>query len=163
MSHSFSLEAILAIARNNAIGLDGKLPWHLSSELQLFKKITMHHALIMGRKTFDSLPGILSHREHIIISTTMNQIPGIYLAQSIEHALTIAEHLKCEKVFVIGGKNIFDALIPQCTAIHVSRIMGDFEADLFYDINLSGYSISQSHSFRDAETGIDILYQKYLI
>ena len=56
MSHSFSLEAILAIARNNAIGLDGKLPWHLPVELKLFKEVTMHHALIMGRKTFESLP-----------------------------------------------------------------------------------------------------------
>lgn len=163
MSHSFSLEAILAIARNNAIGLDGKLPWHLSTELQLFKSITMHHALIMGRRTFESLPGILPNREHIIITQSMKPMHGVHNAISVEHALSIAESLAPQKVFAIGGKRIFDELIPHCNAIHVSRIMGDFEADLFYDINLSGYTISQSHSFHDAETGIDILYQKYLI
>lgn len=163
MSHSFSLEAILAIDRNNAIGLHGKLPWHLPSELKLFKEITMHHALIMGRTTFESLPGLLPNREHIIISNTMQMIPGIHIASSVEHALSIAEELVQEKVFVIGGKGIFDALIPRCNAIHVSRIMGEFKADIFYDLNLAKHTIEQSYSLRDAETGIDILYQKYII
>ena len=94
MSHSFSLEAILAIARNNAIGLDGKLPWHLSTELQLFKSITMHHALIMGRRTFESLPGILPNREHIIITQSLNSILGVHIATSVNHALSIAESVE---------------------------------------------------------------------
>ena len=163
MSYPFSLEAIFAIAQNDAIGLKGSLPWHLRTELQLFKSITMHHALIMGRRTFDSLPGHLPHREHIVISSSMKEMQGIHIARSIAEALSIAEHLHREKVFVIGGKTIFEALIPHCTCIHVSRIMGEFEADLFYDINLSGKMIQQSHSLRDKETGIDILYQKILI
>lgn len=163
MSHSFSLEAILAIARNNAIGLDGKLPWHLSTELQLFKSITMHHALIMGRRTFESLPGILPNREHIIITQSMNSILGVHIATSVNHALSIAESLAPQKVFVIGGKRIFDELIPQCNAIHVSRIMREFNADTFYDFNFQGYTIEQSHSLRDDETGTDILYQKLII
>ena len=163
MSHSFSLEAILAIARNNAIGLDGKLPWHLSTELQLFKSITMHHALIMGRRTFESLPGILPNREHIIITQSLNSILGVHIATSVNHALSIAESLAPQKVFVIGGKRIFDELIPQCNAIHVSRIMRAFNADTFYDFNFQGYTIEQSHSLRDDETGTDILYQKLII
>lgn len=163
MSHSFSLEAILAIARNNAIGLDGKLPWHLSTELQLFKSITMHHALIMGRRTFESLPGILPNREHIIITQSLNSILGVHIATSVNHALSIAESLAPQKVFVIGGKRIFDELIPQCNAIHVSRIMREFNADTFYDVNFQGYTIEQSHSLRDDETGTDILYQKLII
>lgn len=163
MSHSFSLEAILAIARNNAIGLDGKLPWHLSTELQLFKSITMHHALIMGRRTFESLPGILPNREHIIITQSLNSILGVHIATSVNHALSIAESLAPQKVFVIGGKRIFDELIPQCNAIHVSRIMREFNADTFYDVNFQGYTIEQSHSLRDVETGTDILYQKLII
>ena len=163
MSHSFSLEAILAIARNNAIGLDGKLPWHLSTELQLFKSITMHHALIMGRRTFESLPGILPNREHIIITQSLNSILGVHIATSVNHALSIAESLAPQKVFVIGGKRIFDELIPQCNAIHVSRIMREFNADTFYDFNFQGYTIEQSHSLRDDETGTDILYQKLII
>lgn len=163
MSHSFSLEAILALDRNNAIGLNGKLPWHLPSELKLFKEITMQHALIMGRRTFESLPGILPNREHIIISNSMQSMPGIHLASSVNQALCKAEELVKEKVFVIGGKRIFDALIPHCSVIHMSRIMGEYEADTFYELMLHGYSIVQSHSIRDAETGIDILYQKYII
>lgn len=163
MSQTFSLEAILAISLNNAIGLNGKLPWNLPIELKLFKEITMHHALIMGRKTFESLPGPLPNREHIIISNTMHQIPGIHLVSSVEHALSLAEKLAKEKVFVIGGKRMFDALISKCSAIHVSRIMRDFEGDTFYDVNVRGYSIEKSHSLRDVEQGIDILYQKYII
>lgn len=163
MSHSFSLEAILAIARNNAIGLDGKLPWHLPIELKLFKEVTMHHVLIMGRKTYESLPGILPNREHIIISQSLNSIHGVHNAISVEHALSIAESLAPQKVFVIGGKRIFDELIPQCNAIHVSRIMREFNADTFYDFNFQGYTIDKSHSLRDVETGTDILYQKLII
>ncbi len=163
MSHSFSLEAILAIDRNNAIGLHGKLPWHLPSELKLFKEITMNHALIMGRTTFESLPGPLPNREHIIISNTMHQIPGMHLASSVEHALSLAKELTKEKVFVIGGKGVFDALIPRCNVIHVSRIMGEFKADTFYELKLTEHTIEQSYSLRDAEAGTDILYQKYII
>jgi dihydrofolate reductase len=163
MSYSFSLEAILAIAQNNAIGLDGKLPWHLPIELKLFQEVTMHHTLIMGRKTYESLPGILPNREHIIISQSLNSIQGVHIASSVNHALSIAESLTPQKVFVIGGKRIFDELIPQCNAIHVSRIMREFNADTFYDINIQGYTIEQSHSLRDVETGIDILYQKMII
>jgi len=163
MSHSFSLEAILAIARNNAIGLDGKLPWHLPVELKLFKEITMHHALIMGRKTYESLPGILPNREHIIISQSLNSIHGVHIATSVNHALLIAESLAPQKVFVIGGKRIFDELIPHCNAIHVSRIMREFNADTYYDFNFQGYTIDQSHSLHDVETGTDILYQKLII
>ena len=163
MSYSFSLEAILAIAQNNAIGLDGKLPWHLPVELKLFKEITMHHVLIMGRKTYESLPGILPNREHIIISQSLNSLQGVHIASSVGHALSIAESLAPKKVFVIGGKCIFDELIPQCNAIHVSRIMREFNADTFYDINIQGYTIEQSHSLRDVETGTEILYQKMII
>jgi dihydrofolate reductase len=163
MSYSFSLEAILAIAQNNSIGLDGKLPWHLPIELKLFKEVTMHHPLIMGRKTYESLPGILPNREHIIISQSLNSIHGVHIASSVNHALSIAESLSPQKVFVIGGKRIFDELIPQCNAIHVSRIMREFKADTFYDFNIQGYTIEQSHSLRDVENGIDILYQKMII
>jgi dihydrofolate reductase len=81
----------------------------------------------------------------------------------VEHALSIAESLAPQKVFVIGGKRIFDELIPQCNAIHVSRIMREFNADTFYDFNFQGYTIDQSHSLRDVETGTDILYQKLII
>jgi dihydrofolate reductase len=81
----------------------------------------------------------------------------------VNHALSIAESLTPQKVFVIGGKRIFDELIPQCNAIHVSRIMREFKADTFYDFNIQGYTIEQSHSLRDVETGIDILYQKMII
>ncbi len=91
MSYSFSLEAILAIAQNNAIGLDGKLPWHLPIELKLFKEVTIHHTLIMGRKTYESLPGILPNREHIIISQSLNSIQGVHIASSVNQALSIAE------------------------------------------------------------------------
>ena len=123
----------------------------------------MNHALIMGRTTFESLSRILPNREHIIISNTMHQIPGIHLASTVEHALSIAEALAKDKVFVIGGKRIFDALIPKCNVIHVSRIMGEFKADTFYELKLTEQTIEKSYSLRDAEAGTDILYQKYII
>ena len=98
-----------------------------------------------------------------IISQSLNSIHGVHIAISVDHALSIAESLAPQKVFVIGGKRIFDELIPQCNAIHVSRIMKEFHADTFYDLNIQGYTIEQSRSLRDIETATDILYQKLSI
>jgi dihydrofolate reductase len=163
MSQTFSLEAILAIAMNNAIGLQGKLPWHLPSELNLFKEITSGHTLIMGRRTFESLPGILPNREHIVISQSMKALPGIHNASSTDHALSIAGQLSSQKVFVIGGGQVFDALLSKCSVLHVSRIMLEPDADTLYTIDLRGFRIDASHTMRDARQGIDILYQRYTI
>lgn len=161
MAHTFSLEAILALGLNNAMGKDGHLPWHLPQELQLFKSITLGYPLIMGKHTFLSLPTVLPGREHIILSTTMNQQPGIHVARTIDEALELARTLHSEKAFIIGGRNLFDAMLPLCSTVHISRVMMNPEADVYYAFESTGYKISASHTLREEQQGIDILYQRY--
>ena len=161
MSYSFSLEAILAIGSNNAIGNKGTLPWHIPSELRLFKSITEGHALIMGKTTFASLPSTLSNRHHIVLSNTMHATDGVHIASSMSEALIKAEKLDVEKVFVIGGVSVFHDAIHECSVIHISRIMLTPEADTFYTFNPLHHRIDASLCFRDPSTQVDILYQRY--
>lgn len=161
MPYSFSLEAILAIGLNNAIGNKGTLPWHIPSELQLFKRITEGHALIMGKTTFASLPSLLSNRHHIVLTNSMPETDGVHIASSMSEALKKAESLNVEKVFLIGGVSVFHEAMNECAVIHVSRIMLAPEADTYFTFNPQHHRIDTSLCFRDPSTQVDILYQRY--
>ncbi|MBM4173042.1 MAG: dihydrofolate reductase [Ignavibacteria bacterium] len=161
MSYSFSLEAILAIGLNDAIGNRGTLPWHIPSELRLFKSITEGHTLIMGKNTFASLPSLLSNRHHIILSNTMPVTDGVHIVPSMSAALKKADELHSEKVLLIGGVSVFHEALHECSVIHVSRVMLAPEADTFYAFNPLHHRIDESVCFRDPSTHVDIIYQKY--
>ena len=161
MSLPFSFEAILAIGHNNAMGLNGELPWNLPSELALFKEYTEGHLLIMGRRTFESLPHILSNRHHIVISRNMSAIEGIDIVPSMDHAIKRASELSVNKVFLIGGVQIFEEAIHECSVIHLSRIMMSPKADTFYAFKPKNHHIVSSRCFRDPSTQTDIIYQRY--
>lgn len=161
MPRPFSLEAIIALGLNDAMGLNGGLPWHVPSELRLFKTITDGHVLIMGRKTFQSLPHLLPNRHHIVLSRTLPVQTGISITGSMKDALKLAEEYQSTKVFLIGGVEVFDEMIHECEFVHLSRIMTSPEADTFYQFNSEQFRISHSIAFRDSHTGMDILYQKY--
>lgn len=161
MSRTFSLEAILAIGLNNAMGMNGTLPWHLPSELHLFKQITEGHALIMGRRTFESLPHLLPNRHHIIISKTLSFKDGPTIVPTLDEALHIAHTLDVEKVFLIGGVNIFEEAIHTCSVIHLSRIMLSPNADIYFQFVPIYHRIAASLCFQDPSTKTDIIYQCY--
>src|SRR6476620_3453762 len=96
---------VVARARNGVIGRDGKLPWHLPADLKRFKALTMGTAMVMGRKTFESLPGLLPGRRHIVLTRdTKWSAPGAEIAHSPDAALKLANN---EPVSVIGGADVF--------------------------------------------------------
>jgi dihydrofolate reductase len=161
MSYSFSLEAILAIGLNDAIGNKGALPWHIPSELRLFKSITEGHTIIMGKNTFASLPSLLSNRHHIIISNSMPVTDGVHIVSSMSEALNKADELHSEKVFLIGGVSVFHEALHECSVIHVSRIMLTPEADTYFTFNPQHHRIDTSLCFRDPSTQVDVIYQRY--
>nr|AIA11989.1 Dihydrofolate reductase [uncultured bacterium] len=100
---------LVARARNGVIGRDGRLPWHISADLKRFKALTMGSAMVMGRKTFESLPGVLPGRRHIVLTRDPNWTAhGAETARSIPEALDLAGE---ERVSVIGGAEIF-AMVP---------------------------------------------------
>jgi dihydrofolate reductase len=118
---------IVARAQNDVIGRDGRLPWHLPADLKRFKALTMGSAMVMGRKTFDSLPGLLPGRRHIVVTRDRSwSAPGAEVAHSIDDALRLAGN---ERVSVIGGAELFAQFLPLADTIELTEVLADVEGD----------------------------------
>lgn len=123
---------IAAVDRNNGIGLNGGLPWHLPDDLRHFKDVTSGRILVMGRKTFESLPGILPDRFHIVLTRNRN-FRYEHKQVSVQHdSKLIMELAKFTDLFVIGGAEIFREFLPDAERIYLTVLEQDFKADVFF-------------------------------
>lgn len=123
-----SLTAIVAMSSNRVIGKDGTLPWHIPEDLKFFKKTTLGHPILMGRKTFESIGRPLPGRRNIVLSRTMAPREGVEVIGSIDE-LICADG---EKVFLIGGAQLFESLLPQCAGMFLTWIEQPYEGDVFF-------------------------------
>ena len=129
------ISAIVAIAHEGAIGVNGGLLCHMSADLKHFKEITMGHSIIMGRRTFESLPkGALPGRENIVITSNPDyEAPGAIVCNSVEDGL-LAATMHGEK-FIIGGASIYNAAINFVSTLHLTEIDASFpEADTSFPV-----------------------------
>ena len=118
---------VVARARNGVIGKDGKLPWHIPADLKHFKRVTAGTPMIMGRRTFESLPGLLPGRRHIVLTRDANWAAnGAEVARTIEDALALANG---ERTSVIGGAEIFALFEPLATSVELTEVSFDAEGD----------------------------------
>lgn len=118
---------VVARASNGVIGKDGGLPWHISADLKRFKALTMGSVLVMGRRTFESLPRLLPERRHIVITRDPNwRAEGVEVAHGAEQALVIAGD---EPVSVIGGADIFALFLPLADRIELTEVLAEIEGD----------------------------------
>src|SRR5690606_21247289 len=124
---------IVAVGRGGVIGRDGALPWHVPEDLKHFKASTMGHAMIMGRRTWDSIGRALPGRTSIVLSRGAPELPeGVHHAQDLDGALRIARALDPEPV-VIGGAAVYRAAMPLATRILLTEIDQDVEGgDVFF-------------------------------
>ena len=119
--------AIYARAANGVIGRDGTLPWHLPADLRRFKALTGGRAMIMGRKTFTSLPGLLPGRRHVVLTRDPAwAAPGAEIAHDPEAALALAGG----GAAVIGGAAVLAALLPYCACVELTEIHADYPGDV---------------------------------
>lgn len=128
-----TLSIIVAMAENRAIGRNGDLIWHNSRDLKQFKKITTGHTVIMGYKTYLSLPNhkALPKRRNIILSSRLDEAPeGFELADSINAALDMVKDE--EEVFIMGGGMVYEQFLPKADRLYLTRIDKAFEADTFF-------------------------------
>ena len=129
-----SLFLIYARAANGAIGKEGRLPWHLPADLKRFKALTMGAdrqglPMIMGRETFESLPGLLPGRRHIVLTRRERwDSTGAEVVRSVEEAMAKAGD---GDVAVIGGAAIFDVFMPIAAKVELTEIHRDFDGDVF--------------------------------
>jgi dihydrofolate reductase len=129
MNEAPPVTIVVARAANGAIGLDGGLPWRLPADLKHFKAVTMGSAMVMGRRTFDSLPGLLPGRRHIELTRDPAwRLDGAETARSAERALALAGG---EPVSVIGGAETIALFLPRAHAVELTEIHAEPEADTF--------------------------------
>ena len=120
---------VVARARDGTIAKDGDEPWKISEDLKRFKRLTMGMPMIMGRKTFDSLPGLLPGRRHIVLTRQKGwQGEGAEVAHSLEEALDLAGR---GDVSVIGGNDIFELFMPLATRLEITEIHEETGGDVF--------------------------------
>jgi len=120
---------IVARAQNGVIGRDGKLPWHLPADLKRFKALTMGSVMVMGRKTFDSLPRLLPGRRHIVLTRDRGwSAPGAEIAHDVDEALRLAGS---NPVSVIGGADIFALFLPLSDRVELTEVLADVPGDTF--------------------------------
>ncbi len=122
---------VAAVASNGVIGVDGKLPWHLPEDLKHFKKLTLGHPIIMGRRTWESLGKALPGRENIVVTTQAGyEAPGAAVAASLEAALALCAG---EPVaFVIGGQRLFADSLPLASGLVLTEIRRDYDGDTWF-------------------------------
>jgi len=125
------ISIIAAIAENNALGKDNQLIWHLPADLKRFKKVTLNHHIIMGRKTFESLGKPLPNRTSIIITRNKNyQVAGCIVVNSLEQALEAAK--SDPNPYILGGAEIYKQSIEIADELDLTFVHHKFEADAFF-------------------------------
>jgi dihydrofolate reductase len=126
-----SIYLVAAVASNGIIGVNGKLPWHLPEDLRRFKKLTLGHPVIMGRKTWESLGKALPGRRNIVVSSQPGYVAaGASVAGSLEAALALCAGEAV--VFVIGGYRLFLDALPIATGIDLTEIQREFDGDTYF-------------------------------
>jgi len=125
------ISIIVAMSENSVIGLKNQLPWHISEDLKNFKKTTLNHCVIMGRKTYDSIGKPLKDRRNIVISRSNSLlIDGVEVVDSLDKAISIVD--ESSEIFIIGGEQIYTISLPFATHLYVTKVNGYFKGDAFF-------------------------------
>lgn len=138
------LSIIVAKASNNVIGGNNDLLWRIPQDLKRFKEITTGHTIIMGRKTFESLPRVLPNRKHIVITRDKNFKVDSDMVHIVNDISSVLDKFKDsdEEAFVIGGGEIYKLLLPYCKKLYLTRVYKDFDGDtVFPNLNLDQWNI----------------------
>ncbi|MBR2125935.1 MAG: dihydrofolate reductase [Akkermansia sp.] len=128
---NITFTGVVAMAADRAIGLNNTMPWHLPGDLKLFKRLTMGHPILMGRKTWQSLGRPLPGRQNIVLTRdTAFVAPGA----TVIHDITDLQEMELQspEVMVIGGAQIYELMLPHMSALYVSEVQGEWPADTYF-------------------------------
>jgi dihydrofolate reductase len=156
------LSISVAVANNNIIGGNNQLLWNIPQDLKRFKKNTINKTIIMGRKTFESLPGILPQRMHIVLTkdtTYKIDSKNVLIVHSLDEILTSYYNSK-EEAFIIGGGQLYNSTIDYCNKIYLTKIYKDFNGDTYFPtISYSNWDIAYSSNIKtNPNDGLNFRY-----
>jgi dihydrofolate reductase len=160
-----NLSIIVAQAENRAIGLNGDMPWHLRGDLKRFKTLTMGHPVVMGRRTWESLPKRpLVGRRNIVFSQSEDFAPeGAEVVRSANDLFDLLHNCD-EEVFIIGGGRIYNMLMPWVNRLYITWVHKEFpEADTFFPvIDLSEFTkVNETERMTDEKSSLEFSYAEY--
>lgn len=135
MAEDVAVWMIAAVARNGVIGCEGKIPWHISADLKRFRRLTTGHPVVMGRLTFASIGRPLPNRDNIVLTRTVEELPGARIARSVEEALSLARsspQYGPGGVAIIGGSAVYGAFLPVASRIELTIVDRRPEGDAHF-------------------------------
>ena len=140
------------MAKNRVIGRNNALPWRLSPDLKRFRRITMGHPIVMGRKTYQSIGRPLDGRKNIVVTRNPDFRPqGVTVARSIDEALSLAND---DEIMIIGGADIYNQTLERADRIHLTLIHEDFDGDAYFpELDESEW---KETAREDVEPGVDV-------
>lgn len=153
---------IACVDADNGIGRDGGIPWHLSPDLKRFRRLTQGAAIIMGRRTWESIGGKpLPNRTAIVVSSSLTSSEGCIVVSSMTEAIDAATRIN-DSVFVIGGSRIYEEALSFADTIYLTKIVGTYKCDVFFpEIDESEYAIETSDVMTEGDMEyIYITYQR---
>ena len=159
------LSIIVAKAKNNVIGKDNALIWHLPEDLKRFKALTTGHTIIMGRKTFESLGRVLPNRYHIVLCNDAELKIDDENVEVLQDISLLDKYINDEQEhFVIGGATMYKLLMPYCTKMYITEINQEFEGDVsFPEIDLVQWKITdREKGIKDERNPYDYEYVTYV-
>ena len=159
------LSIIVAVAKNNVIGKDNKLIWHLPEDLKRFKRLTTNHNIIMGRKTFESLGRVLPNRKHIVLCNDAELNVNDENVNIIDDVSKLDEYINSsEENFVIGGASIYKLLLPKTEKLYITKINQEFEGDVYFpEIKADEWKIiEREKGLKDDKNPYDYEYVTYV-
>ena len=157
--------AIVAVAENWGIGKNGDLLFSIHQDMRRFRTLTSYMTVIMGRKTLESLPGgkPLPKRRNIVLSSRMEPAEGVEVARNIEELLSLVADDPAEEIYVIGGGQVYSALLPHCDKVLLTRVYASPEADAFFpDLDADPAWKVESESELLEEEGLHFRYIDYI-
>jgi dihydrofolate reductase len=126
-----TISLLLAMDRNNGIGIDNKLPWRLPADMAYFKRLTEGHTVLMGRRTYESIGRPLPNRRNVVVTRDRSwRAAGCEVVHDLGEALE--RYGREDELFVIGGGEVFAAVMPFADKLYITRIEHEFAADTFF-------------------------------
>lgn len=154
---SIRLAIIAAVGQNGVIGVDGELPWRLSSDLKRFKQITMGKPIIMGRKTYESIGKPLPGRKNIVVTRNPEFTePGVSISNNVDQAIGLARQYAanddCEEIYIIGGGEIYSRTMALADRLYMTHVLTSPAGDTrFPDINQKNWQLKRAEEVPEGE------------